>query len=184
MWIEINLPTPPNRIRAYTHANAGAIFAVTESGFYVLRFDRPTWSFISERVMDAMLWDDELITYDPYGALIYRATYFPIHGFPTDDSEGCSDIPLGLHPPTGDRLDLDHSCDTLHVRDAQNSENCVLSVKCFGASEEAWATAGFSSDGLHLTVANLERILVFAYYNKMAEPSDPPKSSVGRDFES
>lgn len=172
MWNEVNLPNPPNRIRAYTHVNVGLLFVVTESGLYSLRIDRPMWSFVAQRVVDAMLLDDDLISFDHYGAFIYRETYFAIHGFPTDDSEGCSDIPLGSHPPTGDRLDFDQLTDTLFVRDARNSENVVLSVSPFATSEDAWATAGFSNDGLYLTVANLERIRVFAYNKTMAGPSE------------
>ena len=137
---------------------------------HALRFDQLTWSFLTERVNEAMLFGEELITYDQYGAFLYRESYFPIYGFPTDDSEGCSDIPLALHPLTGDRLDYDHSTDTLYVRDVQNLDKVVLSVKAFCASDKTWATAGFSNDGMHLTVANLERILVFVYLEKLAEP--------------
>ena len=42
-------------------------------------------------------------------------------------------------------LDYDHSTDTLYVRDAQNLDKVVLSVRPFCSSDKTWATAGSSN---------------------------------------
>ena len=83
--------------------------------------------------------------------------------YPTEDSEGCSDIPVSENPLSGDRLDYDPTSDTLYVIDMSNPRKVKLVVRDFGASSDNWATSGFSNDGSYLTVGNLMRIRVFTY---------------------
>ncbi len=164
MWNEINTPPPPAQIRAYTHANDSVLFAITSLGVFALNLsDCPRWDFVAESIADNMIYADELVHYDEYGAITFRGTYSPMHGYPTEDSEGCADIPLGEHPLSDDRLDYDRTTDSLFVIDSSNSKDVKLTVERFGASEDNWATAGFSNDGKHLTVGNLKRLLVFVY---------------------
>ncbi len=164
MWNEIDIPPLPDQIRAYTHANDSVLFVCTSSGVFALSLGgTPKWDFVTESMQDYMVYADELVAYDKYGAINFRETYSPLHGYSTENSEGCSDIPLGQHPLSGDRLDYDHTTDRLLVIDSSNSNNIKLIVERFGASEDNWATAGFSNDGRHLTVGNLKRLLVFEY---------------------
>lgn len=164
MWLEILTPPTPSPIRAYTHTNASVLFICTASGVFALSLiGSPTWHFVSESIRDYMLFGDELVRYDEYGAIVFRETYSALHGYPTEGSVGCSDISLGEHPLTHDRLNYDHATDTLTIFDASGAGGAKLTVHPFGASPYNWATAGFSEDGKHLTVGNLNRILVFRY---------------------
>lgn len=163
MWNELFIPNRPAPIRAYTHANESVLFICTSAGVFALNLnDLTSWHFIAERFTEYMLYCDELVQYDEYGAITFRGTYSPIYGYPTEDSEGCSDIPLDEHSLSGDRLDYDVTSDTLFVVNA-SSHKTNLTIEQFGATSDNWATAGFSEDGRHLTVGNLQRLRVFAY---------------------
>jgi hypothetical protein len=164
MWKEIDIPPLPAVLRAYTHVHHSVLFICTAAGVFALDLTAgPTWVFVAPSITDDMLYADELVRYDDYGAIVFREAYYPLHGYPTEDSGGCSDIPVGENPSTHDRLEYDHSTDSLLVRNETDPSDVRLSVHPFGASDSNWATAGFSYDGNHLTVGSLERILVFRH---------------------
>jgi hypothetical protein len=150
------------------------LFICTTGGVFALDLTgHPTWVFIAPSITEGMLYADELVRYDDYGAVVFREAYYPLHGYPTEDSEGCSDIPVGENALTQDRLEYDHSTDTLFVRVETNPNDVSLSVRPFGASDDNWATAGFSYCGYYLTVASLERILVFRHVSDLDTASRP-----------
>jgi hypothetical protein len=164
MWHEITIPQPPRPIRAYTQAEQSLLFVCTADGLYAFDLTQQgVWDHVADAMSEYMLYKEELLHYhDAWGVIHFRDACFLIHGFPTEDSPGTTDVPMDEHHPTRDRLVYDDLSDTLQVIGVPGNE-IRLNVPNFGASEDAWATAGFSKDGQFLTVGNLHRIRVFRY---------------------
>lgn len=157
MWREIAIPACPSTIRGYTHADLGVLFAATSRGLFALSLDpAPAWQRIGDGIEEYMLFDDTLVTFAD-AALHYRGVRFALHGYPLLDDVDFGDIPLDTHP-SGQRLTYDPETDSAVIfQDGAEFQRIDIGI----AGE--WPTAGFSSDGRHLTFANLERFRVFEF---------------------
>jgi len=159
MWREKSIPDCPSRIRGYSHADLGVCFVATIGGFYVLYLDAiPRWERIGDQIEEYMLLNEELLILGA-DALMYRDVRFALHAYPLLDDPECEfcDIPLDRHP-SGQRLVYDEQTDSAVILQDGNEFQRIN----IGISEE-WTTAGFSSDGHHLTFASLERIRIFEF---------------------
>lgn len=155
MWREIAIPDCPSEIRGYTHVDLGVCFVATPGGLYALRVDAtPTWERVGDRIEDYMLLRNELVTLSDT-AIVFRDVHFALYGYPLLDDIDFSDLPLETHP-NGQRLTYDPNTDRAVIL-AGEAEVQRIDI---GISGE-WTTAGFSSDGRHLTFASLECIRVF-----------------------